>query len=216
MSNQKKTENHRLYGACLHDRTTTPVIAYGAAGTGKTYGAVGAAIDWLSEGAPNIFIGIRPNVAYADELGYLPGTESEKLAPWVRPLKQNFHKHGMDEAYLSMLEKQGRVQFHPLAFVQGLTFDNAFLMVDECQNMTLGQLKGILTRTGENTRVVLCGDTAQTSEKFKGTGLAELITMINALRCDCHLIKFTHDDVMRSEQCKQWLIAFDKWDALDD
>ena len=209
----EKTLNHKLYGAALHDRTTTPIIAYGAAGTGKTYGAVGAAIDWLEQSPSNIFIGIRPNVAYADELGFLPGTEEEKLAPWVRPIKQNFAKHGMDAAYLQMLQKQHRVQFHPLAFIQGLTFDNAFLMVDECENMTFGQLKGLLTRTGKNTRVVLCGDTAQTSPLFQGSGLAELIQMVKTLGIECHLIEFGFDDVLRSERCKQWLLAFNQWEC---
>lgn len=127
-----KTEKHRLYGEYLYSQNHAPVIAIGSAGTGKTYNAVKAAIDWIGSDTSNIFIGARPNVAFADEIGYLPGTEAEKIAPWVRPMRQNFEKLGMDAAYLSMLEQKKRVQFHPLAFIQGLTFDNAFILVDEC------------------------------------------------------------------------------------
>lgn len=213
MDELKKTENHRLYGDYLHSQDHAPVIAIGSAGTGKTYGAAKAAIDWLEADPSHIFIGARPNVAFADEIGYLPGTEAEKIGPWVRPMRQNFEKHGMDSAYLSMLEQKKRVQFHPLAFIQGLTFDNAFILVDECQNMTYGQLKGVLTRTGQNSRVVLCGDIKQTSPLFEGSGLAELVELVSATGVKCNIVEFTLRDCMRSQQCKDWLRAFEKWEG---
>lgn len=208
-----QTANHKRYGAYLHDRSTTPIIAHGVAGTGKTYGAVGAGIEWLKEGPSNNFLGVRPNVAFADELGFLPGTEEEKLAPWVRPIRQNFGKHGTDADTLALYEKKKRVQFCPLAFIQGMTYDNTFILVDEAQNMTFDQLKGLFTRTGENSRVVLCCDMAQTSPLFPNSGIAELLDMVRTLNSDCHLVEFGYDDVLRSARCKQWLMDFDKWES---
>lgn len=212
MDELQQTEKHKLYGRHLHSQDRTPVIAIGSAGTGKTYGAVGAAIDWLEKDPTNIFIGARPNVAFADDIGFLPGTEAEKIAPWVRPMRQNFEKHGMDSAYLNMLEQKRRVQFHALAFIQGMTFDNAFIMIDEVQNMSFGQLKGVLTRVGQNSRVVLCGDIKQTSSMFEGSGLSELIDMVRAVESKCHVVEFGAVDILRSTECKRWILDFEKWE----
>ena len=207
-----KTDNHRLYGQYLHDRSLTPVVAIGSAGTGKTYGAVGAAVDWLEQSPARIFIGIRPNVAFADEIGFLPGTEDDKIGPWVRPMKQNFEKHGLGAAYLKLLEDKKRVQFHPLAFIQGLTFDNAFILIDEFQNMSLPQIKGVLTRVGQNSRVVMCGDIKQTSPLFKGSGVEKFLQLVEATGVRCHVVNFGPEDIVRSEQCKQWINAFEQFE----
>lgn len=209
-----KTDNHKLYGAYLHDRSTTPIIAAGCAGTGKTFTAIGAAIDWLEESKSNIFIGVRPNIAFAEEIGFLPGTSDEKMMPWVAPMRQCFNKHGMDHAYLSMMEKTKRVQFHPLAFIQGLTFDNAFILVDEFENMSLAQIKGVLTRLGHNSRVVFCGDVKQTSPLFKDSGMREFLHMINVTGIPCHVIEFGPEDILRSQQCKDWILAFDRFEEM--
>jgi phosphate starvation-inducible PhoH-like protein len=189
-----------------------PVIAYGSAGTGKTYGAVGAAIEWLEKDKRKKVLVTRPNVSFAKEGGYLPGTEREKIDPWVRPIQQNFNYHGYNKGTLECLEKAGRLQYLSLEFVQGLTFDDTYIIVDECQNMSFQQLKVFLTRTGKYSKVVLCGDIAQVSPKFKGSGLAELLQMIDYCQLPVHTIEFTRDDILRSEQCKAWLTAFEEWE----
>jgi len=208
----KTTKNHELYDIALRDKALMPVIAYGSAGVGKTYGAVGAAIDWLKQGKSQKIMVTRPNVSFAKESGFLPGTEREKIDPWVRPIQQNFAAHGVEEKKQETLEKYGRLTYMPLEFIQGLTFDNTFIIVDECQNMSFQQLKVFLTRTGKWSKVVLCGDVAQVSPKFANSGLAELIAMINYCNMSVHTIEFGKDDILRSDQCKAWIEAFETWE----
>ena len=208
----KTTKNHELYDIALRDKALMPVIAYGSAGVGKTYGAVGAAIDWLKQGKSQKIMVTRPNVSFAKESGFLPGTEREKIDPWVRPIQQNFAAHGVEEKKQETLEKYGRLTYMPLEFIQGLTFDNTFIIVDECQNMSFQQLKVFLTRTGKWSKVVLCGDVAQVSPKFANSGLAELLEMIDYCKMDVHTIEFGKDDILRSDQCKAWIEAFETWE----
>ena len=208
----KTTKKHDLYNLALRDKKLMPVIAYGSAGVGKTYGAVGAAIEWIKQGKEQKILVTRPNVSFAKESGFLPGTEREKIDPWVRPIQQNFEAHGVDSGKQECMEKRGNLTYMPLEFIQGLTFDNTFIIVDECQNMSFQQLKVFLTRTGKWSKVVLCGDVAQVSPKFKDSGLAELLEMIDYCNMDVHTIEFGKDDILRSEQCKAWIEAFEAWE----
>lgn len=207
------TKSHKLYGMALRDKDLLPVIAIGAAGTGKTYSAVGAAVEWLKTRSRQLIV-TRPNVSFADKNGFLPGSEREKMGPWVRPIEQNLRLHGVSVPQQESWEKHGTLQFLPLEYIQGLTFDNAFILVDECQNMTFEQLKVLLTRQGKYSKLVLCGDIAQISPRFKGSGLAKLIDMVRVLDLNVHLIEFTHEDILRSKQCAEWIRAFDKYEDM--
>jgi len=206
------TKNHELYDIALRDKALMPVIAYGAAGVGKTYGAVGAGVEWLDKDKRKKMLVTRPNVSFAKESGFLPGTEREKIDPWVRPIQQNFNAHGINKSHQENLEKQGRLTYMPLEFIQGLTFDDTFIIVDEVQNMSFQQLKVFLTRTGKYSKVVLCGDIAQISPKFRDSGLSELLQMIDYCDLNVHTIEFDYNDIMRSEQCKEWIMAYDQWE----
>lgn len=209
----KPTKTHELYELALRDRANMPVVAYGSAGTGKTYGAVGRAVEWLEEGRKNQVILARPNVSFADTNGYLPGDEREKLAPWIRPLQQNFIAHGVGIRHQEDLEKNKRLNYYMLEHIQGLTWDNALVIVDECQNMTFDQIRVLVSRMGQYSKLVLCGDIAQTSPLFKNSGLKEFIDMVERLDLPVHTIHFTVDDVLRSETCKMFIQAFEKWEA---
>lgn len=208
------TKTHKLYELALRDRERTPVIAYGCAGTGKTYGAVGAALEWLDSDKRKRVLVTRPNVSFAKEGGYLPGTEREKIDPWVRPIQQNLIAHGCNKGTQESLEKSGRLQYLSLEFVQGLTFDDTYILVDEVQNMTFQQLKVFLTRVGKYSKVVLCGDIAQISPKFRDSGLAELLQMIDFFNLKVHTLEFHKEDIMRSEECKAWITAFEDWENV--
>lgn len=204
-------DNHKLYELALRDKKMYPTIAFGSAGTGKTYGAVKAAYDALSKKQFEKVIVTRPNVSFADKNGFLPGTEREKMEPWIRPILQHFNTFcpaGVTEKW----EKDGKLLFYPLEFIQGMTFDRSFIIVDECQNITFEQLKVLLTRTGKYSKLVLAGDVAQVSPKFQGSGLAELIRMINAFNLPVHLIEFNREDILRSPQCKMWIEAWEDWE----
>tara|TARA_Y100001951_G_C11298065_1_gene277539 strand:- start:3725 stop:4357 length:633 start_codon:yes stop_codon:yes gene_type:complete len=203
---------HELYNLALRDRDHRPVIAHGVAGSGKTYNAVGAAIEWLSDKRKKCVV-TRPNVPFAKELGFLPGTQREKMDPWVKPIEQCFKQQGVAQGQLDMLEKQGRLVYFPLETAQGLTFEDSFIIVDECQHLTFEQLRILLTRTGKYSKLVLCGDVAQTSPHFKKSGLASLLDMIEKLNLNCHVISFGPDDILRSDQCKEWILAFDEYES---
>ncbi|HET8689286.1 MAG TPA: PhoH family protein [Methanosarcina sp.] len=207
-------DNNALYKLALRDKKFYPVIAYGSAGTGKTYGAVEAAYEGITHNKYQQIIVTRPNVSFADTNGFLPGTEREKMEPWVRPIFQ--HLNTFCPSYVSdKWERDGKLLFYPLEFIQGMTFDNSFIIVDECQNITFDQLKVLLTRTGKYSKLVLCGDIAQVSPKFANSGLAELIRMVEYLDMPVHRIEFTHEDILRSEQCKQWIKAFENWEIVN-
>ncbi len=206
---------HQAYQMALRDHDLNPVLAFGCAGTGKTCGAVGAAVDWLAKGNKQKVIVTRPNESFAAKNGFLPGTEREKMEPWVRPIQQNFQFHGINRNTQDCWEKSGKLTYLPLEFVQGLTWDNSFIIVDECQNMTFEQLRVLLTRVGKWSKVVLCGDIAQVSPKFRNSGLAGLISMVRHFDMPIHIIEFKEEDILRSEQCKMWIQAFDAWQIME-
>ena len=207
------TDRHKAYNLALRDKAMYPTIAYGAAGTGKTYSACEAAVEWLKRDKRSRVLVIRPNVSFADKNGFLPGTEREKMEPWIRPVSQHFSSFGLHSNEQDCLEKKGRLTYLPLEHIQGLTFDNTFVLVDEVQNMTFAQLKVLLTRMGKWSKLVLCGDVAQVSPKFQGSGLAELLDMVDRLGLPVNTIEFTEDDILRSNVCKQFIIAFNKWEG---
>ena len=190
-----------------------PVIAYGPAGTSKTYSAVEFAVEWLETKGRKVVI-TRPNISFAKELGFLPGTEREKMEPWVRPINQCFYSLGLSKGAVENLERNGTLTYIPLEYIQGLTFDNTLFLTDECQNMSFEQMKVLLTRQGNWSKLVMCGDIAQTSPYFKGSGLAELLSMVDATNIPVHTIAFDAADIVRSKQCRAWIEAFDDWDII--
>lgn len=206
-----ETENHKLYYQALRDKKMYPTLAYGSAGTGKTYGAVAAAYEALMNKQVERIICTRPNISFAKESGHLPGNEREKLLPWIRPILQHFGVFA-NHHFIEDLEKRGKLVFYPLEHIQGLTFDNSFVILDECQNLSFKQLMVFLQRTGEYSKVVLCGDIAQVSPMFKGSGLAEFIEMVEYFDLPVHRIHFTRDDIVRSGVCKQFVIAEEDWE----
>lgn len=205
------TENHNVYYSALRDKKMYPTVAYGSAGTGKTYGAVQAAYEGVIEKKFKRIVVTRPNVSFAEKNGLLPGTEREKMEPWIRPIMQHL-KQFTNDGVIESWEKNKKLEFYPLEYIQGMTFDNSFIIVDEVQNMTFDQLRVFLTRTGKYSKVVLCGDINQVSPKFQNSGLAELIKMVGRYSLPVHQIQFGPEDILRSDQCKQWILAFEQWD----
>ena len=118
---------------------------------------------------------------------------------------------GRGDAY-EILKQKSIVHFMTTSFIRGITLRDAVIIIDECQNMSFQQLKVFLTRTGKYSKVVLCGDVAQVSPSFRDSGLAELIQMIEYFNLDVHTIEFGADDILRSDQCKAWIEAFEGWD----
>ncbi len=135
-------------------------FAIGPAGTGKTMLAVQMAIKMYKEGAISKIIVTRPAVSVDEDLGFLPGTLNQKMEPWTRPIFDVFEEYYHPKEIVEMLE-DGVIEISPLAYMRGRTFKNAFVIADEMQNATPSQMKMLLTRLGENSRMVVTGDLNQ-------------------------------------------------------
>ena len=147
------------------------VFAIGPAGTGKTMLAVQMAIKYLKEGIYNKIIVTRPAVSVDEQHGFLPGTLNQKMEPWTRPIFDVFEEYYHPKDVTAMLE-DGVIEISPLAYMRGRTFKNAFVIADEMQNATSSQMKMLLTRLGENSRMVITGDLNQ-ADRPKENGLLE-------------------------------------------
>lgn len=150
------------------------IFAVGPAGTGKTLLSTLKAIKALQIGAVEKIIVTRPTVGADEDLGFLPGTLIEKMAPWVRPIMDVFKDFYTAEEIEAMLE-EGILEFAPFAFMRGRTFKNAFIIADECQNSTIPQLRMLLTRIGEGSRMVVTGDLEQ-SDIGRDNGLSDFLS----------------------------------------
>ena len=204
---------HKLYHHALRDKAMMPVFAYGSAGTGKTYKAVEAAVEAMGNKEVQQIVCLRPPVPFAGIHETLPGDEREKMEPFTRPIIQNM-RHFAPKGTIESWERNERLLFYPLAYAQGMTFDNAFIIVDECQNMNYEQIKGLVTRTGKWSKLVLCGDIAQVSPKFPDSGLAEWLDMIEYLDLPIHTIEFNVEDVKRGDVCRMAVAACEEWERL--
>ncbi|AUR97269.1 PhoH-like protein [Vibrio phage 1.238.A._10N.261.52.F10] len=208
-----QTSTHKAYQHALFSRDRAPVLCLGSAGTGKTFGAIKAAMVQLEAKHIKRIIVLRPQETFAAKAGYLPGTEREKLEPWIRPIHQNLKKLGYSQSAIELMEKNEVLCYYDLGMVQGLTFDQAMIIIDEPQNMTYEQIEGVLTREGMWSRTVFCGDVRQTSPKFNNSGLPRFIDMVQVMNSDIHYIEMTRDDVVRSPRCKQWIADFEDYEA---
>lgn len=151
------------------------VFAIGPAGTGKTMMGVQMAIKLFKEGVINKIIITRPAVSVDEEHGFLPGTLNQKMEPWTRPIMDVFEDYYHPKEIAEMLE-DGVIEISPLAYMRGRTFKNAFIVADEMQNATPSQMKMLLTRLGENSRMVVTGDLNQ-ADRPSENGLLEFCSL---------------------------------------
>ena len=148
-------------------------IALGPAGTGKTYLAISAAVAALEAGEVGRIVLTRPAIEAGESLGYLPGDIGDKLAPYLRPLNDALNER-LGARRLKQLMADGAIEIAPIAYMRGRTLNNAFIVIDEAQNCTYGQIKMLLTRLGWHSTMVVTGDPDQ-SDLLEGlSGLAEI------------------------------------------
>lgn len=170
------------------------VIGEGPAGTGKSYVATAIACQKMLAREISQIIVTRPVVA-TEELGFLPGDMDEKCAPYFKPIR-DIMVEWMGETHLELMIKRGYIQFAPLAYLRGLTFSNAFVLLDEAQNTTPKQMKLLLTRIGEDTTVVIDGDVDQ--KDIKGaSGLEDAVKRLKSMP-ECGHLVFHETDIVRS------------------
>jgi len=184
------------------------ICAHGSAGTGKTFLATYLALQDLLEKRQQQIIIVRSAVP-TREIGHLPGSIEEKLAAYERPYHDIFWELiGRASTYQDMKDA-GLVQFMSTSFIRGLTWDNAIVVVDEGENMTFHEIYSIMTRLGENSRVIFTGDLVQTDlDKRKNdvSGMSHFLEVIKNMSCFDD-VKFTQHDIVRSGFVKSWIIA---------
>ena len=170
-----RNANQKSYLSKLYSETTSIVLAIGPAGTGKTMLAVQNGIKLFQEGVVDKIIVTRPAVSVDEDLGFLPGTLNEKMAPWTRPIFDVFAEYYKQADIAKMLE-EGTIEISPLAYMRGRTFKNAYIIADECQNTTVNQMKMLLTRLGDGSRMVVTGDLNQ-ADRPRENGLLEFCNL---------------------------------------
>ena len=173
------------------------VFALGPAGTGKTYIAVAQAVSQLISGSVQRLILSRPAVEAGEKLGFLPGTEKEKVDPYLRPLYDALNDCMPPEQVQRRIDS-GEIEIAPIAFMRGRTLADAFVILDEAQNTTREQMKMFLTRFGQNSRMVVCGDPLQVDIPggTRSSGLADAVDKLEHVE-GFGTIRFTAADVVR-------------------
>ena len=171
------------------------VFATGAAGTGKTYLAIAKAVEALEANKVNRIVLSRPAVEAGESLGFLPGDMEEKLSPYLRPLYDALCDR-LSTKRLKALTAEGVIEIAPIAYMRGRTLNNAYVVIDEAQNCTYGQLKMLLTRLGWHSTMVVTGDPAQTDLLPGMSGLGEITEKLAHID-SVEIVKFDRKDVVR-------------------
>ena len=188
------------------------IFALGPAGTGKTYVAVAQAVSQLITGSVDRLILSRPAVEAGERLGFLPGDMKEKVDPYLRPLYDALYDCLPAEQVERRLAS-GEIEVAPLAFMRGRTLANAFIILDEAQNTTAAQMKMFLTRFGEGSRMVVCGDPKQVDLPVPGvSGLADAVGRLEGIE-GIAVVRFGASDVVRHPIVGRIVEAYEGPDA---
>jgi phosphate starvation-inducible PhoH-like protein len=188
-----QSDNQRALLDALEESNLT--LALGPAGTGKTYLAISAAVEALEEGRVGRIVLSRPAVEAGESLGFLPGDLQEKLAPYLRPLYDALSDRLGGKRLRGCLA-DGSIEIAPVAYMRGRTLNNAFVVIDEAQNCTYGQIKMLLTRLGWHSTMVLTGDPDQTDLLPGMSGLADVARRLEALP-EVAVVRLTERDIVR-------------------
>jgi len=187
-------------------RNSQQVFILGPAGTGKTYVTATYAADLYTLKEIDKIVITRPHVAVGKELGFLKGDLTEKTMPWALPVLDVLEKH-LGKGTVETGIKNGNIEMAPLALMRGRSFDNAFIIVDETQNITTHELKMLLTRVGEGTTIVLNGDVQQSDLK-EADGLTKVIHLAKKHQLPVPIIEFGIEDIIRSDITAMWVKTF--------
>ena len=204
-----KTLGQKKYVEAIKNNTI--VLGVGPAGTGKTYLAIAMAVNAFRAKEVNRIILTRPAVEAGEKLGFLPGDLQSKVDPYLRPLydalfdmlgAENFQKY----------QERGNIEVAPLAYMRGRTLDDSFIILDEAQNTTPGQMKMFLTRLGFNSKVVVTGDVTQIDlPDGKKSGLVEVTKILKNIE-QIELVRFSEKDVVRHKLVQDIIKAYEKYE----
>ena len=205
-----KTANQKHYVDAIEDKTIT--FGIGPAGTGKTYLAMAKAVAALQAKKVNRIVLTRPAVEAGESLGFLPGTLSEKIDPYLRPLFDALHDM-IDVDSIPRLIQTGVIEVAPLAYMRGRTLNDSFIILDEAQNTTPEQMKMFLTRLGFGSKMVVTGDVTQIDLPNGAKSGLRVITDILQDIDDIAFMELTAEDVVRHRLIGDIVKAYEKFDA---
>ena len=199
----------KTHGQCVyvrHIQANKPIlIATGPAGSGKTLLVCQEAVRMIRSRQVGKIIFTRPIVAADEDMGYLPGEMERKMEPWAKPMME------IMENYLTHNQINARTYIEPLGFMRGRTFTNSFIIADEMQNATDSQMKMLLTRIGEGSKLVVTGDLAQHDRGYESNGLksfTERLSRLGATRIRC--VMFGDGDIERHPVVEEVLKLYDQ------
>lgn len=202
-----KTRSQEIYASLLKTKSKKIILATGPAGTGKTLFATEHGIRFFLQGVYEKLVFTRPSVSVDEDLGYLPGTLEDKMAPWVRPIYDILYQHMSVKEVTALLEEKV-IEIAPLGYMRGRTFKNCWIVADEMQNATVAQMKMLLTRIGENSRLIVTGDLEQ-HDREVGAGVNGLEDFLDKFRgkrsTSIGSFEFDRTDIQREEVVKEIL-----------
>lgn len=205
-----KTIGQEKYVKAILNNTIT--FGVGPAGTGKTYLAVAAAVAAFRAKEINRIILTRPAVEAGERLGFLPGDLQNKVDPYLRPLYDALFDMLGPETYMKYLER-GNIEVAPLAYMRGRTLDDSFIILDEAQNTTKEQMKMLLTRLGNNSKIVITGDITQIDlPGGTSSGLVEATKILDGIE-DIAIHRFSERDVVRHRLVRAIIAAYEKYET---
>jgi phosphate starvation-inducible PhoH-like protein len=191
------------------------LFVIGPAGTGKTYLAVAIAISALKKKEVDRIILVRPAVEAGESLGFLPGDLMEKIDPYFRPLYDAIYEMMPSEKFQNFLER-GTIEIAPLAYMRGRTLNNSFIILDDAQNTTLGQMKMFLTRFGFGSKIIVTGDITQVDlpQKINSglSSIAEILKNIDGIS----FVYLEKKDVVRHRLVKEIILAYENASKSDN
>lgn len=203
-----RTPKQLRYAQALSDPRTDLIFGVGAAGTGKTYLAVAAAVRALRDEQVDRIVVTRPAVEAGERLGFLPGDLAEKVDPYLQPIWDAFREQ-LGEGELRARRERRQVEVAPVAFMRGRTLSNAFVIIDEAQNATALQMKMLLTRLGEGSRMVVTGDPSQVDlPRHELSGLAHALGLLEG-EAGVEVVRFAAGDVVRHRLVSRIIAAYE-------
>jgi phosphate starvation-inducible PhoH-like protein len=189
-----RTVNQKEYIRTVAENVIT--FCQGVAGSGKTHIAIGMALEYLLDEKISKIVITRPVVESGEKIGYLPGTAEEKIHPYLLPLLDEVN-HFISTSQYTGLKTNNKIEIVPLGLMRGRNFHNAFIVADECQNASYDQLKMLLTRIGNNSKMVLTGDVSQSDlHRHMQGGFYNMISVLEGLE-GIGVSRLDHSDIVR-------------------
>jgi phosphate starvation-inducible PhoH-like protein len=201
------TENQKRYSETIEANTIT--FCWGPAGTSKTFSACYTALQLLAKGEIEKIILTKPIQESGEKLGSLPGDIGEKIAPYTDSFMINMEKM-ISREKLTQLITDKIIEFKPLAYMRGATFDDAVTILDEAQNCDMKQIMLYVTRLGKNSKAIIAGDVTQHDIAYDKVALTTFINIVSGIKGVGEFV-FSEDDIVRSEILKDIVRKYEAW-----